>query len=227
MSLLDIGADAPQPQTPSPAHMATTTVKVEGMTCSACSSSIEAGFRDVDGAGAVSVSVMMGRAVVHHDPAKLTPTQIAEIIEDRGFDAEVLTTDTPKPPTLSVKTGADPVQLMTTTISISGMTCGSCTSSVEAGFKDVKGVKSMNVSLLAERAIIQHDAKLISPEALAEIIEDRGFDATVVDSKINDNNPADASSSESRSWTTTVAIEGMTCGACVSRPALVVRTGET
>jgi P-type Cu+ transporter len=205
--------------------MATTTLKVSGMTCSACSSAIEAGFKDVDGAGTVSVSLMMGRAVVHHDPTKLSPAQIAEIIEDRGFEAEVLTTDTPRPPTLSINTGADATQLTTTTISISGMTCGSCTSSVEAGFKNVEGVKSMNVSLLAERAIIQHDARLITAEALAEIIEDRGFDATVVDSKVNDSNPPDISSSESRTWTTTVAIEGMTCGACVRIPFLVAFTG--
>ncbi|KAJ9616613.1 Cu(2+)-transporting P-type ATPase [Cladophialophora chaetospira] len=224
MSPLDDGGDQLPQQTPTPAHMATTTLKVGGMTCGACTSAVESGFTDVEGAGAVSVSLMMGRAVVHHDPKKLSPEQIAEIIEDRGFDAEVLTTDTPQPPTLSIQTTPAilEAQITTTTISIQGMTCGACTSSVEAGFKDVKGVKSMSVSLLAERAIVQHDAKIISADALAEIIEDRGFDASVVDSKVQENTKSTeagagaAAQDQSHKWTTTVAIEGMTCGACTS-----------
>jgi Cu+-exporting ATPase len=207
--------------------MATTTLKVDGMTCGACTSAVESGFKGVDGAGAVSVSLMMGRAVVHHDPTKLPPEKLAEIIEDCGFDAEVLTTDMPQSAPVAGQQDAHDIsaetgpKITTTTISVKGMTCGACTSSVEAGFKDVPGVKSMNVSLLAERAVVQHDADIISAEALAEIIEDRGFDATVVDSKTQeDANPTDRDgighSASSTTWTTTVAIEGMTCGACTS-----------
>ncbi|EXJ87428.1 Cu2+-exporting ATPase [Capronia epimyces CBS 606.96] len=210
-----------------PAHMATTTLKVDGMTCGACTSAVESGFKGVEGAGAVSVSLMMGRAVVHHDPVLLPPEKLAEIIEDRGFDAEVLSTDMPEPaPVVSqqddsnarTETGS---QITATTISIKGMTCGACTSSVEAGFKDVPGVKSLSVSLLAERAIVQHDANQISAEALAEIIEDRGFDATVVESKAQENTKpttgtGSGDTAAHSTWTTTVAIEGMTCGACTS-----------
>ncbi|KIW31025.1 uncharacterized protein PV07_02709 [Cladophialophora immunda] len=222
MSLAGSSGHEAQPLSPSPAHMATTTLKVDGMTCGACTSAVESGFKGVEGAGAVSVSLMMGRAVIHHDPKKLSPEQIAEIIEDRGFDAEVLSTDMPKPPPLSISTGASNSEprLTTTTISIQGMTCGACTSSVEAGFKDVPGVKSMSVSLLAERAIVQHDANIINADALAEIIEDRGFDATVIDSKLPEATRPIGGNEEanepSHTWTTTVAIEGMTCGACTS-----------
>jgi P-type Cu+ transporter len=221
MSLLDESGEQPLHQTPTAPHMATTTLKVDGMTCGACTSAVESGFKDVDGAGAVSVSLMMGRAVVHHDPNKLSPEQIAEIIEDRGFDAAVISTDMPKPPALTLQTtpAASEPKITTTTISIQGMTCGACTSSVEAGFKDVKGVKSMSVSLLAERAIVQHDATIIGPDALAEIIEDRGFEASVVDSKIQEStDPAEPSGQKDQpqTWVTTVAIEGMTCGACTS-----------
>ena len=224
MSLLD-DSDPVSLNKPHPAHMATTTLKVDGMTCGACTSAVESAFKDVDGAGAVSVSLMMGRAVVHHDPTKLPADKVAELIEDRGFDAEVLTTDLPNPPTLpnqttlvSEKAGA---KVTSTTIQVEGMTCGACTSAIEAGFKDVAGVKNFSISLLAGRAVIQHDASTIDADALAEIIEDRGFDATVLESRIQnsmkpnltigtDNEPT------SGTWTTTIAIEGMTCGACTS-----------
>ncbi|KAK5945230.1 Cu(2+)-transporting P-type ATPase [Knufia obscura] len=202
------------------AHMATTTLKVDGMTCGACTSAVEGGFKDVDGAGAVSISLIMGRAVVHHDPSKLTAQQIAEIIEDRGFDAEVLTTDmTDTTPKLSISTSTSGPSISVTTLKVEGMTCGACTSSVEAGFKDVEGVKSMSVSLLAGRAVVEHDPATINPEKLAEIIEDRGFDAEVLETKEQpvhgQSGPAEPST-VSNIYTTTVSIDGMTCGACTS-----------
>ena len=49
-----------------PAHMATTTLKVEGMTCGACTSAVESGFSGVAGVGLVSISFVMERAVVQH-----------------------------------------------------------------------------------------------------------------------------------------------------------------
>src|ERR1700735_4883663 len=83
-----------QPASNAPtAHMATTTLRVGGMTCGACTSSIEAGFKGVNGVGNVSVSLVMERAVVMHDPQKISAEKIQEIIDDRGFEAEVLATD--------------------------------------------------------------------------------------------------------------------------------------
>jgi P-type Cu+ transporter len=203
-------------------HMATTTLDVQGMTCGSCTSAVESAFRGVDGAGAVTVSLMTNRAVVHHDPNKLSAAKVAEMIEDRGFDATVLTTDTPKT-ALNLSTDdllgieeEGPATLVETTINVGGMTCGACTSAVEAGFKDVPGVASMTVSLMTNRAVIQHDPSRISPEAVAEIIEDRGFDAEIKET-ISLNTPAALSTSGKTNATiTTVSIQGMTCGACTS-----------
>ncbi|KAL2165374.1 hypothetical protein VTH06DRAFT_672 [Thermothelomyces fergusii] len=206
-----------------PAHMATTTLKIEGMTCGACTSAVEAGFKGVDGVGSVSVSLVMERAVVMHDPQRISADRIREIIEDRGFDAEVLSTDLPSPVTPRASFGdlGPPPTVMVTTVGIKGMTCGACTSAVEGGFKDVAGVKSFSISLLAERAVIEHDPSLLTAEAICEIIEDRGFDAEVVESSEKAPEAKGGAASEGAGTapstaTTTVAIEGMTCGACTS-----------
>ena len=213
------------------AHMATTTLRVEGMTCGACTSSVESGFKNVDGIGNVSVSLVMERAVIQHDPEKLSADQIKDIIEDRGFDAEVLSTDLPRP---AERDSVDTVvlatenmseagpQISTTTLAVEGMTCGACTSAVEGGFKDVAGIKSISISLLSERAVVEHDSSAISPEAIAEIIEDRGFGATVLETRAP--TPAfkqvklrrKSDQAKVTLMTTTVAIDGMTCGACTS-----------
>lgn len=185
--------------------------------CGACTSAVEAGFKGLDGVGSVSVSLVMERAVVMHDPAKISAETIQETIEDRGFDAEVLASDLASPiASRHASISLEPATL-STTIAIEGMTCGACTSAVEGGFKDVAGVKNFNISLLSERAVIEHDPNVLSAEQIAEIIEDRGFGAEIVDSvRAEPQGKADASDASSSVATTTVAIEGMTCGACTS-----------
>ncbi|OLN80985.1 Copper-transporting ATPase 2 [Colletotrichum chlorophyti] len=206
--------------TPTATQWATTTLKVGGMTCGACTSAVESGFKGIEGVGSVSVSLVMERAVVMHNPEQIPAEKIAEIIEDRGFDAEVLSTDLPSPlfpKSQDLFDAEDDSGLLTTTVAIEGMTCGACTSAVEGGFKDVSGVKSFSISLLSERAVIEHDPALLSAEKIIEIIEDRGFGAEIVDSESTQQEKPRASSNPSSSVaTTTVAIEGMTCGACTS-----------
>ena len=204
-------------------HMATTTLRVDGMTCGACTSAVESGFKNVDGAGNASVSLVMSRAVVQHDPKILSAEDLKNIIEDRGFDAEVLSTDIPNGPrsTQLDERAQEWSELSTTTLAVEGMTCGACTSAVEGGFKGVSGVKSMSVSLLSERAVVEHDPSIISPEAVAEIIEDRGFGATIIETHASITQPSELSTvarvgTGPELTTTTVAIEGMTCGACTS-----------
>ncbi|KAF2128194.1 heavy metal translocatin [Dothidotthia symphoricarpi CBS 119687] len=207
------------------AHMATTTLRVEGMTCGACTSAIESGFTGVAGVGNVSISLVMERAVIQHDPNVITTEQIREIIDDRGFDAEVLSTDIPMTPSaddhfLSDSEDEDEdvnTRISTTTLSVGGMTCGACTSAVEGAFKDVAGIKSFSISLLSERAVIEHDTTIIPADKLAETIEDVGFDAEVLDTVA----AAPASKKhkgqkKQKTLTTTLSVEGMTCGACTS-----------
>lgn len=178
--------------------MATTTVKVDGMTCGACTSAVESAFTGVAGAGSVSVSLVMGRAVVQHDPTRLPAETVAELIEDRGFEAEVLATDIPssviaagEASSSSEKTGANgqavssaSTTMMITTISIEGMTCGACTAAVEGGFKDLDGVAAFNISLLAERAVVVHDLEVLSAERILEVVDERGFDAKLLSSSV-------------------------------------------
>jgi Cu+-exporting ATPase len=207
------------------AHMATTTLKIEGMTCGACTSAIESGFQGVDGVGNVSISLVMERAVIQHDPEVISADGVKEIIEDRGFDAEVLSSDLPMSHNADdyfLSDSEDEEEerngnISTTTLSVGGMTCGACTSAVEGAFKNVAGIKSFSISLLSERAVIEHDPSIISPEKLAEEIEDVGFDAQVLDTVAATPAPKKSRSRrQQKTMTTTLSVEGMTCGACTS-----------
>lgn len=187
--------------------------------------------------GSVSVSLVMERAVITHDATKISAQEIRDIIEDRGFDAEVLTSDRPDTPLFDIaqededKEDEDEDEEMdtlglnqgfsTSTIRVGGMTCGACTSAVEGAFKDVSGVKSFSISLLAERAVIEHDPGMLAPEKIVEMIDDVGFDAELVETVAAEPIPTQPKkkrrSVQTKTFmTTTVAVEGMTCGACTS-----------
>ena len=208
-------------------HMATTTLRVEGMTCGSCTSSVEKAFKGVEGADTISVSLITERAVLRHDPSKLSAEAAKDLIEERGFDAEILATDVPLP-TSDRQAGEDATidptgvenPLSTTSLSVRGMTCGACVSAVEGAFTNVPGIQTISVSLLSERAVVEHDASIIAPEAIEEIIEDRGFDTTILETATSSSAPSISPTTEvdrdADLQITTVSIGGMTCGACTS-----------
>jgi Cu+-exporting ATPase len=193
--------------------------------------------------GNVSVSLVMGRGVIQHDTSKVSAATIRDMIEDRGFDAEVLFSDTPQSTSsdsdedllASEDEEVEASQLTTTTLSISGMTCGSCVSAIEGAFKTVSGIKSFSISLLSERAVIEHDPNLITHTTIINTIEDTGFDAKLVDSSTSSLYPKHRKSRRRRSvakqdiLTTTVAITGMTCVSYPIHPAAspVYESSET
>ncbi|KAI9728542.1 MAG: hypothetical protein M1834_007680 [Cirrosporium novae-zelandiae] len=210
--------DAINPDAPT-AHMATTTLRVDGMTCGACTAAVEGGFETMNGVENVSVSLIMGRAVVRHDPSMVNVEQVKETIEDCGFDAEVLSTDLLS--TDPSDKADDKAAFSTTTLAVEGMTCGACTSAVEGAFKNVDGVKTITVSLMANRAVVEHDELVIKPDELATVIEDIGFDAKVLDvktaeAKVSGEQKRRSNNNIPMVATTTVAVEGMTCGACTA-----------
>ena len=157
------------------------------MTCGACTSAVESGFKDVPGVKSMGISLLSERAVVEHDPSILSPEAIVEIVEDRGFDATVLETQSSSSqPTTGCKSSTSnqsKTELTTTTVAVEGMTCGACTSAVEGGFKNLDGLVQFNISLLAERAVVVHDPAKLTTDRILEIIDERGFDGKVLSSQ--------------------------------------------
>ncbi|KAI4197180.1 MAG: hypothetical protein LQ348_002188 [Seirophora lacunosa] len=164
---------------------ARTTLRVDGMTCASCESAVKGAFKNLDGAASVEAYFNLSRAVVEHDPQKLPADLVRETIEDTGFDAEVLSSDHVENARRASLEGTRAVgsKLSITTLKVEGMTCGACESGIRGGFKDVPGLTTMSISFLTGRADFEHDPSVLAPEAIAEIVEDRGFDATIIQTK--------------------------------------------
>ena len=65
----------------------TVTIKVEGMKCNKCSSSVTKALKATEGVEEVQVSSDKGEAVIKYDDQKLTETQLREVINKTGFKA--------------------------------------------------------------------------------------------------------------------------------------------
>ncbi|KAG2132761.1 E1-E2 ATPase-domain-containing protein [Suillus clintonianus] len=159
-------------------------LRIEGMTCGACVESIEGMLRSQAGIHSIKVALLAERGVVEYDPSIWTPEKIVNEISDVGFDA----TEIPM-------ARSDMV-----TLRIYGMTCGSCTSTVESGIRGTPGVTSVAVSLTTETAKIEFEPSLVGPRELVERIEDMGFDAILSDQEDGTQQQSLARTKEIQEW---------------------------
>ena len=67
-------------------------------------------------------------------------------------------------------------------IRISGMTCTSCSSTIESALQAMRGVQKAQVALATEEAEVHYDPKIVGYTQLLEAIEDTGFEAILISS---------------------------------------------
>lgn len=68
--------------------------------------------------------------------------------------------------------------MATSTLNIQGMTCGGCVKSVTAALQREEGVSKVDVSLADGTARVDYDPDVTTPQALAELVNDIGFEAS-------------------------------------------------
>ncbi|CAN6448203.1 unnamed protein product [Victoria cruziana] len=143
-------------------------LSVTGMRCSACGASIEKAIKRLDGIHDAVVDVVHGKAQVIFYPEFVNEETIKEAIEDVGFEAAL------------IQEGSSERKLLTCRIRVKGMTCTSCSSTVESVLQAVHGVQNAVVALATEEAEIKFDADLVSCKKLMDVIEDTGFEAFLI-----------------------------------------------
>ncbi|XP_039114071.1 LOW QUALITY PROTEIN: cation-transporting ATPase HMA5-like [Dioscorea cayenensis subsp. rotundata] len=153
-------------------------VKVTGMTCSACSNSVEGAIMALRGVEMATVSLLQNKAHVVFDPRLLKDEDIKDAIEDAGFEAEVL----PDSSTSSSKSQ----KTLSGQFRIGGMTCAACVNSVEGILRALPGVKRAVVALATSLGEVEYDPSVISKDEIINAIEDAGFDAVFLQSNEQD-----------------------------------------
>ncbi|NXO02405.1 ATP7B ATPase, partial [Rhinopomastus cyanomelas] len=88
-------------------------------------------------------------------------------------------------------------------LQITGMTCASCVSTIERSLQKENGIVSVLVALMAGKAEIKYKPELIQPLEIAQLIQNLGFEATIIE-----DHPETEGNVE-------LLITGMTCASCV------------
>jgi copper chaperone CopZ len=96
LTMFELGSAAAQ-QTDKPAAGDTTTLKVQGMACSACAARVQKEALNVDGVTSAKVDQPKGTAEITFDPKKTAPEAIATAISKHTpFTAEAPKADQKK-----------------------------------------------------------------------------------------------------------------------------------
>ncbi|KAH0974812.1 hypothetical protein GBA52_016711 [Prunus armeniaca] len=141
---------------------------VIGMTCSACAGSVEKAVKRLPGIREAVVDVLNNRAQVMFFPNYVNEETIRETIEDVGFQATLINDEGNERSTLVCR------------IRIKGMTCTSCSTTVESALQAVHGVQKAQVALATEEADVHYDPKIVSYNHLLTTIEDTGFEGILL-----------------------------------------------
>ncbi|KAK6137446.1 hypothetical protein DH2020_028803 [Rehmannia glutinosa] len=162
---------------------ATAVFSVTGMTCSACAGSVEKAVKRLPGIKEAAVDVLNNRAqcfdlfigvsdgrdvVLLFDGIGLLEETIRETIEDVGFEASLIKEEMNEKSSLVCR------------IRIKGMTCTSCSSTVESSLQALHGVQRAQVALATEEAEVRYDPKILTYNQILEAVEDTGFEAILI-----------------------------------------------
>ncbi|KAL8181249.1 UNVERIFIED_CONTAM: ATPase Cu transporting protein 7A [Gekko kuhli] len=163
-------------------------MKVEGMTCHSCTSTIEGKIGKLQGVTRIKVSLDTQDAVVVFQPHLITAEEIKNQIEAAGFKASVKKQPTP------LRLGAIDVErlknthtkcsegarwenpehvhcLKTVKFRVDGMHCNSCVLNIQSTISALPSVTSVAVSLEDKSSAIKYNPSLITISALRRAVE--------------------------------------------------------
>ncbi|KAH0884264.1 hypothetical protein HID58_060360 [Brassica napus] len=138
------------------------------MTCSACAGSIEKEIKRLPGIHEAVIDALNNRAQILFYPSSVNVETIRETIEDAGFEASLIENE------------ANERSRQVCRIRINGMTCTSCSSTIESVLQSLNGVQRAHVALAIEEAEVHYDPTLLSCDKLLEEIENAGFEAVLI-----------------------------------------------
>uniref|UniRef100_A0A8C0AN90 Copper-transporting ATPase 1 n=1 Tax=Buteo japonicus TaxID=224669 RepID=A0A8C0AN90_9AVES len=162
-------------------------LRVEGMTCHSCTSTIEGKIGKLQGIQRIKVSLDNREAVVVYQPHLITAEEIKHQIEAAGFtasfkkqprplklsaiDLERLRNTQTKCSETALKENSNVNDTKTIVFRIDGMHCRSCVLNIQSTISALPSVTSIVVSLEKKSAIINYNPNLISVDVLRKAIE--------------------------------------------------------
>ena len=128
-------------------------LKISGMTCAACATTIEKSLLNQDGVTNAQVNLGNETVTVEFDSTKVKLTDLEKAVTDAGYG----------------------VIHEKVTLKIGGMTCAMCVKTIEDTFKRLDGISDVLVNLGAEKAYVTYNPKMTTVAGMKRAIEEAGY----------------------------------------------------
>jgi Cu+-exporting ATPase len=131
-----------------------TQLEISGMSCATCSGTIEDTVGELDGVAEVSANFASDEGLVRYDPEAVSLAVIYEAIEDAGYDP----------------------QRASMTISVGGMSCATCASTIEESLEGLGGVLEADANFASDEVVVSYNPADTEPAMLYDAIEEAGYE---------------------------------------------------
>jgi len=190
------------------------TLSIGGMTCSSCTNTIKDVLQGLDFVESAEVDLITNSARIRFRGQANKAALIVKAIEDIGYEAQIATSEPVHSGTAKRKIKEPGYKA---TLSISGMTCASCTNAITQGLRELPFVTDVNVSLMSNSGEISFRGTE-NLDKILEKINDLGYDSTVIESNaIDEGRGSDDPLTEPARRGTQLRIDGMFCEHCPPR----------
>ncbi|MEG0254862.1 MAG: heavy metal translocating P-type ATPase [Vagococcus sp.] len=133
------------------------TYSVEGMTCASCAQTVEKVTSKLPGMKEASVNLATEKLSVTFDETQLKEEDIITAVDQAGYQ---------------VVTEGTHLQY-----DIDGMTCASCSQTIEKVVGKLNGVKTAAVNLATEKMTVDFDPSILSSQEIMSAVKDAGYGA--------------------------------------------------
>lgn len=136
--------------------MSTKSFPIEGMTCAACASTVENTARKISGVRQANVNLASEKLNIEVD-SSFNTQELEDKIEASGYKVIL-------------------PQLVTRTFSVEGMTCASCSATVEKTATKLSGMEKASVNLASEKMTVTYDPLKLSVRDISDAVHQSGYE---------------------------------------------------
>ncbi len=141
--------------------------KIDGMSCASCAASIESMLNATDGVQSATVNFASEKLTVEYDANTVSDEQIIDVVKQTGYGAA---SDEHERPAAGKAT-----------LAVEGMSCASCSASIESMLNATDGVSSAVVNFAAERVTVEYDPARIKLPHLKQVVAEIGYKLVEID----------------------------------------------
>lgn len=147
--------------------MKSSTLKITGMTCTACAKAVERSTRKLDGVTESNVNFATEKLSIEYDENKVQMDDILAAIKKAGYGGE------------------EEKETREAAIPIGGMTCTACAKAVERGVGKLPGISTASVNFSTEKLTVIYDPSKVRMSEIKAAIKKAGYEALDADTKDN------------------------------------------